>query len=465
MNTIAALVLAAGKGSRMKSQTCKVLHEIAGKSMIAHVLSVLETCAVDPIVLVVGRQSDRVREAVTDDKVRFAEQDRRLGTGHAVLCAKDVLHELADHVLILCGDTPLIRSATLNAFMEYHHSLGSKLTLMTGFTDTPHGYGRIVRNGEGAVSRIVEEKDASDQERTIKEVNTGVYLVERGLLFGLLEHVTADNSQGEYYLTDIVAQAIKASINVNAYAVNDFREVIGINTRAELAAASNILWDRTRRDLMEAGVTILDPTTVYIDAGVKVGVDTIIEPCVHIRGATVIGTDCKIESGVYIINATIHDNVAILQGSRVNGAVVSHGAVIGPMAHLRPEADIGPGCKIGNFVEVKKTHFGAGSKASHLSYLGDSVVGTNVNIGCGVITCNYDGKRKHPTTIGDNCFVGSDVQFVAPVKVGQGCVIGAGSTITKDVPEFSLAVARGKQKSYPLRKGQGSTNKDEDRQS
>jgi bifunctional UDP-N-acetylglucosamine pyrophosphorylase / glucosamine-1-phosphate N-acetyltransferase len=312
------------------------------------------------------------------------------------------------------------------------------------------------------VERIVEQRDADEAEKAVREINTGLYIVEAELLYSLLEKTDANNSQGEYYLTDIVEGATRKSIPVHAFLLKDPLEASGINTRSDLAMVSNIVWADLREQLMNSGVTLLDPNSVYIDSDVSIGEDTVIHPGVMLSGKTEIGKECVIESGVYVMDSRLGDRVKVLQGSRLDKAVVQDDTSIGPMAHLRPEANIGQHARIGNFVEVKKTVVGDGTKAAHLTYLGDSIIGKDVNIGCGTITCNYDGRQKHTTTIHDRCFVGSDVQFVAPVEIGAGSLIGAGSTITRDVPANTLAISRAKQKMYPLRRGKGSKGSDED---
>jgi bifunctional UDP-N-acetylglucosamine pyrophosphorylase/glucosamine-1-phosphate N-acetyltransferase len=343
--------------------------------------------------------------------------------------------------------------------------MSSLLTVITTHPETVAGFGRIVRNKTGEVVGIVEDGDASEDQKAIQEVNAGIYMVEATLLFSLLDRINSDNVQGEFYLTDVLMEATKDSVPINSFELRDPQEAIGVNTRSDLAQVAEIFWNKIREDLMESGVTLLDPASLYIDHKVRIGYDTVIHPSVTISGATEIGRDCVIESGVYITDSIIGDGVHVKLGSRLDHAVVQDGASVGPMAHLRPEAIIGKQARIGNFVEIKKTSVGDGSKAAHLTYLGDSDIGNDVNIGCGTITCNYDGKKKHRTTIKDKCFVGSDVQFVAPVEVGEASVIGAGSTITRDVPPNSLAVSRAKQKIYPLRGSTEPKSSDEDRKS
>jgi len=428
--------------------------------MVSYVLDAVRSAGLQRIVVVVGHQAVEVRDAMAGAGIEFALQEPQLGTGHAVEAARSLFDGYSGHVLILCGDVPLLAHSTLEEFIRFHEGRKSLLSVMTTFQGDPSGYGRIIRNDAAGISRIVEERDATDQERTVKEVNTGVYLIDSMSLFSLLEGIGSDNCQKEYYLTDIVREAVKMSLRVEPFVLEDSYQAAGINTRSDLAAVSAVLWKRRREELMDSGVTLLDPGTVFVDSGVRIGPDSVIHPCVTMSGDTEIGSECVIESGVYIMNSRIGHGVKILQGSRLNRAEVDDGATVGPMAHIRPESKIGRNARIGNFVEIKKTTVGEGSKASHLTYLGDSKIGREVNIGCGTITCNYDGKNKHPTIIGDRCFIGSDVQFVAPVEIGEGSLIGAGSTITRDVPPGSLAVTRAKQRTYPLRKGQGTKKSD-----
>ncbi len=463
-NKFAAIILAAGKGTRMKSAHCKVLHEVAGLPMISHVLRALDGCPLQKTVVVVGHQSDSVKKVVEGAGLEFALQEPQLGTGHAVAAARNLFSDFRGEVLVLCGDIPLIKRQTLAEFMRYHEEHGSSLTVMTALVDEPRGYGRIIRNQDHTVTRIVEEKDASPAEKAIREINTGVYLVTKDVLDPLLDRIGSDNAQREYYLTDIVAEAVKDSISVHGFVLPNPQEALGVNTRADLARVASIVWEQRREELMDSGVTLMDPSSVYVDADVTIGPDSVIHPCVTLCGKTEIGTDCVVESGTYIMNSRVGDRVKILQGCRLDRVSVDDDTSIGPMAHLRPETAIGKHARIGNFVEVKKTVVGDGTKAAHLTYLGDSVIGKDVNIGCGTITCNYDGKRKHRTTIHDRCFIGSDVQFVAPVEIGAGSVIGAGSTITRNVPPQTLAVSRTPQKVYPLRSLRDTKSPNEDPQ-
>ncbi|MEJ2717660.1 MAG: bifunctional UDP-N-acetylglucosamine diphosphorylase/glucosamine-1-phosphate N-acetyltransferase GlmU [Deltaproteobacteria bacterium] len=461
MNVYCAIVLAAGKGTRMKSNLCKVLHPLAGRPMISYVTDTVESSGIGKTVVIVGHQADEVKRSIPGGGIEFVLQEPQLGTGHAVMAARKVLDSFEGDVLILCGDVPLIRPATIQGFMEYHREKDSRLTVVTTFVENPMGYGRIIRNESGEVARIVEEKDCDPDEATVKEINTGIFLGSAQLVFSLLERIQPDNAQGEYYLTDIVAQAARESVPVHGLILEDSQEVIGINTRSDLAKVSRIIRGRIRERLMSEGVTLIDPESAYIDEAVRIGPDTVIHPSVTLLGQTVIGRDCVIEPGVLMSDCVVGDGVTIMLGSRLDSAVIDDGTSIGPMAHLRPGANIGKNARIGNFVEVKKTVVGDGSKAAHLTYLGDSTIGKDVNIGCGTITCNYDGRHKHPTVIHDRCFVGSDVQFIAPVEIGEGSLIGAGSTITRDVPPGTLAVSRAKQKNYPLRKSQRGGSSDE----
>jgi len=431
--------------------------------MILYVLDTINAAALDKVAIVVGHQEDKVRACVGSSGIDFVLQEPQLGTGHAVAAAESVFEGFSGDILILCGDIPLLEPETLGQFIHFHQQRDGLLTVLTTILESPYGYGRIVRDERGQVIRIVEERDANNEEKARREINTGVYLADAGTLFTLLKRVGNQNAQREYYLTDIVTEAVKESIRVEGFVLEDHRQAMGINTRADLASASAVVWQRRREELMDSGVTLLDPTTVYVDHGVVIGCDTVVHPFVTISGDTEIGRECVVESGVSIFNSHIGNQVNILQGSRLDGAVVGEQTTVGPMANLRPESKIGKKARIGNFVEVKKTIVGDGSKAAHLTYLGDSYIGKDVNIGCGTITCNYDGKDKHKTTIQDRCFVGSDVQFVAPVEIGEGSLIGAGSTITKDVPPRSLALTRTRQRVYPLRKSQGSKPSDEDR--
>ncbi|MGC8657797.1 MAG: bifunctional UDP-N-acetylglucosamine diphosphorylase/glucosamine-1-phosphate N-acetyltransferase GlmU [Desulfomonilaceae bacterium] len=463
MKRYGAVILAAGKGTRMKSSYCKVLHPVCGRPMLAYVLDAVRALNFSQLGIVVGHQAEKVVSCFDSVDVNFVRQEPQLGTGHAVKQCSDLFGRFDGHLLIICGDTPLIEVESLADFIKYHDEESSMISVLTTELDNPFGYGRIVRDSRGHVSKIVEDRDANQSQKSIREINTGIYLIESNLLFGLLDKVKSDNSQKEYYLTDVVAESNNIGVKVHGFRTSDTSTVLGINSRADLAVANSIMWDRIRSRLMLNGATLLDPSSFYGDYGIEIGADTTVYPNVVVSGDSVIGKDCVIEPGCMINSSKIGDGVRVLLGSKLDGVEVDSGTSIGPMAHLRPGTRISQNVRIGNFVEIKKTTIGAGTKASHLTYLGDSEIGREVNIGCGTITCNYDGRKKHPTIIEDRCFVGSDVQFVAPVTIGSGSVIGAGSTITKDVPPGSLAVSRPKQKIFPLRKGQGLGSKNEDR--
>ena len=446
MAKISAIVLAAGMGTRMKSGLVKVMHPLAGPPMIAWPVAAAFEAGVDSCVLVVGHQEDKVRAHFADrPEVAFALQSEQLGTGHAVRCAMPELGEGPGTVLILCGDTPLIRAATLKGMLEAHQESGAAVTVMTATLEEPFGYGRIVKVADAYITAITEEKDASDEERLIREVNAGVYCVDREFLEEAVAHLDNNNAQGEYYLTDVVRQAAQQGLKCLSYVVADAEEITGVNDRVQLAEAGRVLRSRINRELMLSGVSMIDPLTVYVERGVLIGRDSVIYPGVTIAGATVIGERCEIGQGALIRSCTVGDDVVVKAGSVMEQSKVGEAVAIGPMAHLRPGSELSAHVKIGNFVETKKVFMGEGSKASHLTYLGDATIGSNVNIGCGTITCNYDGVKKHQTVIEDDVFVGSDVQFVAPVTIGRNSLIAAGTTVTVSVPPDSLAIARAPQ--------------------
>ena len=443
MNTVAAVILAAGKGTRMKSGLVKVLHPAAGRPMIRWAVDAARDAGAAPVVLVVGHQSDAVRSLYSDvADIRCALQEEQLGTGHAVACARGELAGFSGTILILCGDTPLLRSETLQGLIAFHREKGAALTVLTAVMDNPHGYGRVVRDSDGRVLRIVEQKDATQDEQAVCEINSGIYCMEASFLFANIDSVSSDNAQQEFYLTDLVSMAVKQGLTCLGSCTDDAEEIMGVNDRAQLAEAARILRRRINRNLMCAGVSLVDPDHCYIDHGVRIGPDTVIHPNCTISGATVIGSCCTIENGVSIDSCTIGDNCHIKAGSVLEGSVLHTDVSVGPMAHLRPGTLLNDHVKIGNFVETKKIVMGEGSKASHLTYLGDAEIGNNVNIGCGTITCNYDGVNKHRTVIGDDVFIGSDVQLVAPVSVGRNSLVAAGTTVTVEVPPDSLAISR-----------------------
>jgi len=429
----------------MKSALPKVLHPVAGMPMLAHVVASARSAGAAPVVAVIGHGAEQVKAAFASAGVIFAVQAEQLGTGHALQCAAPALAGFAGDLLLLCGDVPLLRAETLVTLLGHHRNQQAAVTVLTAELADPRGYGRIIRDANG-VERIVEEKDATPSERAVREINTGIYVFAAPRVFELLAGLTNDNSQGEYYLTDVLAAARAAGERVAALPVARAEEAMGINDRVQLAEAGRELRARINEVHMRAGVTLIDPAATYIEPEVIIGPDTVIHPGVHLRGKTVIGRDCELDPGVIVTDCTLDDRVHVKAGSVLNGSTVGSDTDIGPMAHLRPGTVLAGENKIGNFVETKKAAIGKGSKASHLTYLGDAEIGAGVNVGCGTITCNYDGVSKHVTVIEDEVFVGSDVQFVAPVRIGKGSLIGAGSTITRDVPADALAITRAEQK-------------------
>ncbi|HCE69504.1 MAG: UDP-N-acetylglucosamine diphosphorylase/glucosamine-1-phosphate N-acetyltransferase [Geobacteraceae bacterium GWC2_55_20] len=443
MKPCAAVVLAAGKGTRMKSGVIKVLHQVVGLPMLSWPVSAAREAGATPIVLVIGHQANAVQGLFRGDGgVLCAMQEQQLGTGHAVACALDALSGFRGTVLILCGDTPLLCPETLSELLEFHADHAAVVTVLTAVMDDPHGYGRVVRDEDGRVMRIVEQKDADPEEQDIREINSGIYCMESDFLFENIRSIGNNNAQQEYYLTDLVAIAVRKGLTCLAMPAADAAEIMGINDRVQLAEAARILRRRINRELMLSGVTLVDPEQTYIDQGVSIGADTVIHPNCHIGGGTVIGRGCEIEPGVSISGCSIGDGCHIKAGSVLEGSELREDVAVGPMAHLRPGTVLHNHVKIGNFVETKKAVMGEGSKASHLTYLGDAEIGRDVNIGCGTITCNYDGVNKHRTVIGDGVFIGSDVQLVAPVTVGRNSLVAAGTTVTIDVEPDSLAIAR-----------------------
>ncbi len=442
------IILAAGLGTRMKSATVKILHRAAGRPIIEYVLDLAGQLSDAPPVMVVGHQRDAVRASV-GDRARFAVQDQQLGTGHAVLQAAPNLEAAGvkgKRILILSGDVPLTRPETLQRLLDEHARSRNALTLLTMKLADPAMYGRIIRDSSGAVLKIVEVKDASPDEKRIDEVNAGIYVFDGEHLFDNLRNLSNTNAQGEYYLTDLLAVLRNGGKRVGAVIAADPVEALGVNSRADLAIVEAEIQRRVVEKLMKEGVTFRNPTTVVIDSTVSIANDTVIYPFVTIEGTTRIGSGCVIEPGVHLQNMTVGNNVHVKSGTVAEDSEIADDAAVGPYAHLRPGTKLGKHVKVGNFVETKKAVFGEGSKASHLSYIGDADIGAGVNIGAGTITCNYDGVNKHKTVVEDGVFIGSDTQLVAPVRVGHGAYIGAGSTITKDVPPDSLAVSRVPQK-------------------
>ena len=446
MPNLHVVVLAAGKGTRMNSAQPKVLHKVAGKPMVDYVMAAAESLAPRTITVVVGHMKELLKQGLQRyPGLSFVTQEPQLGTGHALLQTAGILEREKGVVLLLSGDVPLLKGHTLAALVQKHAESKAAATVLTAMVDQPYGYGRVVRV-KGRISRIVEERDASPAQRKIREINSGVYIFSLGPLFDALRGLAAGNAQGEYYLTDLVSTYRRRRLGVEAIVVGDSNEIRGINSRSELAEASRIVRQKKNEELMAAGVTIEDPATTYVDDDVVVGADTVLHPGVYLEGKTQIGQACEIHAGVRIVNSVLDDRVTVQNFCVINGSRLASGVTVGPFAHLRPESDLRDSVHIGNFVELKKAVLGRGTKAGHHAYLGDAVIGENVNIGAGTITCNYDGSRKHQTTIEDNVFVGSDSHLVAPVTVGKGAYIGSGTTVREDVPAGSLAVSAGKQR-------------------
>jgi bifunctional UDP-N-acetylglucosamine pyrophosphorylase / glucosamine-1-phosphate N-acetyltransferase len=439
------VVLAAGKGTRMKSDLPKVLHRAAGLPLIDHVLRAAASVSPQSVVIVVGHGADQLKSALGERLgLSFAVQEPQLGTAHALLQAEPQLGGATGIVVLLYGDVPLLGASSLRALVRMHQERRAAATVLTAIVPAPDGYGRIVRDGKG-IAAIVEHKDASPAEREIREINSGIYAFDLAPLFGALREIGSSNAQGEYYLPDLVRIYRARGLTVETVTLDDWREILGVNSRKELADVGAILHATKNEELMASGVTIVDPATTYIEADVTVGADTVIHPGVYLEGRTRIGSRCEIHSGVRILDSAVADGVVINNFCVITGSHVSSGARIGPFAHIRPQSDVGENAHIGNFVELKNTSMGRGAKAGHLSYLGDATIGQRVNVGAGTITCNYDGVAKHPTVIEEGAFIGSDSQLVAPVRVGAGAYVAAGSTITEDVPADALAIGRGKQ--------------------
>ena len=445
MPDIHVVVLAAGKGTRMKSAVPKMLHLAAGLPLIEYVLRAAASLSPASIIVVVGHQSDQLKATLGKRLgLAFASQEPQLGTGHALLQAEPLLRDAKGTLLLLSGDVPLLRADTVAALVRKHEERSAAATVLTAVVPSPDGYGRIVRSGE-QIAAIVEHKDASPAEREIREINSGVYAFDITPLFPALREIGASNAQGEYYLPDLVKIYRSRGLTVETVRLEDPQEIFGVNSRKELADVAAILKTTKNEALMAAGVTIVDPATAFIGPDVTIGADTTIEPGVYLEGNTRIGSRCRISSGVRIVNSSVDDDAIVNNFCVIIDSHISKGAQVGPFAHLRPHSTVGEDARVGNFVELKKTVLGRGSKANHLSYLGDATIGEKVNIGAGTITCNYDGTAKHPTVIEDGAFIGSDTQLIAPVRIGKRAYVAAGSSITEDVPADSLAIARGKQ--------------------
>ncbi|USS90156.1 bifunctional UDP-N-acetylglucosamine diphosphorylase/glucosamine-1-phosphate N-acetyltransferase GlmU [Fructilactobacillus carniphilus] len=447
MGTRNTIILAAGKGTRMRSKLYKVLHRICGKSMVDHVLTQVSQLDMDQIVTVVGFGAEAVKEEL-GDRTKYVVQDQQLGTGDAVLRAEPLLKNAEGTTLVISGDTPLFTATTLKNLFAYHEDKKATATILTSMAPDPTGYGRIVRNDLGIVEKIVEEKDADSEEKTIHEINTGVYVFDNQKLFAALHDTNNDNAQGEYYLTDAIEVLKQQGDTIAAYKMADFSESMGVNNRVAQAAATKVMQQRINESHMNNGVTIIDPDSTYIDADIEIGPDTIIEPGVQLQQGTKIGKDCVIGANSKLVNTVIHDDVTVTSSTLEEAEMGAH-SDIGPNSHLRPGAVIGEHVHIGNFCEVKKSHIGDGTKLGHLTYVGNATLGKNINIGCGVIFANYDGKHKHETTVGDDVFIGSNANLIAPVTIADHSFIAAGSTITDDIHQYDMAIARSRQTNKP----------------
>jgi bifunctional UDP-N-acetylglucosamine pyrophosphorylase/glucosamine-1-phosphate N-acetyltransferase len=445
LNDFAIVIMAAGKGTRLKSKRAKVLHEIAGQPLLAHVIKAAQKIVpAEDIYVIVGHQAENVRAAIAPMGVKFVLQAEQRGTGHAVMCAREQVSGY-QNLLVLSGDVPLIRSETIARVRDFHLAKKAAMTILTAVPPDPFGYGRVIRAGSDRVKAIVEQKALTKSQQKEREINSGIYAFAAEPLFSNIDRITTANAHGELYLTDMAALLVKSKATVVAIKADDAAEVLGANTLAELAALDATMRARKCADLMAAGVSIYRPETCTIDPEVEVGADTILEPFVQLLGRTRIGSDCRIRSFSVISDSQIADNVLVRPGCIIDQSSVAAGAQLGPYSHIRPGSEIGEGAHVGNFVETKKTRLGRGSKASHLTYLGDSEIGPGVNIGAGTITCNYDGVNKHVTIIEEGAFIGSNSTLVAPVRVGKGAYVAAGSTITKPVPADALALGRSRQ--------------------
>ena len=438
-----AIILAAGKGTRMKSDLPKVLHKVSGITMLEHVFRAVSAIEPAKNVTVIGHKAELVRE-VLDGQSVFTMQTEQLGTGHAVMMAEEELAGLEGRTLVIAGDTPLITGESLKNLIDFHVNHKNVATILTATADNPFGYGRIIRNEIGIVEKIVEQKDATVEEATVKEINTGVYCFDNKELFAALHQIKNDNAQGEYYLPDVMEIFQKQGKVVAAYQMKNFEESMGVNDRIALSNATKVMRRRINENLMRQGVTLIDPDTTYIDIDVKVGSDTVIEPGVQLKGKTEIGADCYIGAHSEIIDSVIEDGVKVTS-SYIEDAVMHKNSNIGPYSHLRPKAEIGENAHIGNFVEVKKATIGKNTKVGHLTYVGDATLGRDINVGCGTVFVNYDGINKHHTTVGDYSFIGSASNIIAPVNIADHAYVAAGSTITDDIDAHDMGIARGRQ--------------------
>jgi len=444
MNKTAVVILAAGEGTRMKSSLPKVLHNVCGRPMIGWVIESIMALRPYGTYIVVGHQADLVKEKSARKEIVFVEQKKQLGSGHALMQAEQKLKHFHGSILVLCADTPLIRTETLSVLLNFHSREKNAATVLSVINDNPFGYGRIIRSPSGQVEKIVEEKDASREIKKIKEINSGIYCFESPLVWDALKNIKAENAKKEYYLTDAVDILNRQGNKVGGCTICGANEVMGVNSRVELASAEKAKRFEILEKLMISGVTIIDPSNTYISADAAIGGDTVILPGTTIEGKTVIGSNCRIGPFAFVSDAKIGNFVQV-RSSYIYDSEIGNESQIGPFSHIRPGTIIKTGVKVGNFSEIKKSTLEDGSKVNHLTYIGDATVGKKVNIGAGTITCNYDGVKKHKTIIGDRSFIGSNVNFVAPVEIGSDAVIGAGSTITDDVPSKALAIARARQ--------------------
>ena len=438
MKDLGVILLAAGLGKRMKSGLPKVLHPLGGKPLLLHPLETARGLNPERIAIVVGHGAQAAKQTCGDNGVTWVFQKKQLGTGHAVGCTREIFHDFSGDILILSGDVPLISRDTLLALLRHHREQSAALTLLTAFLDQPSGYGRILRNGREELIGIIEERDAAEPEKKIKEVNAGVYAASPQFLYAALENLNSDNQQGEYYLPDIVGVAQKSGKVVRTIRVKDAMEILGINTREELAFMEKALQERINRKWMESGVTLKDPQTTYIEEGVRIGQDAVIGPNTHLMGHTVVGERCRIDGNAYVTDAQLGNEVHLRFSVVLTDCRIADGAIVGPFAHLRPGTSLGRGVHIGNFVETKEAVIGEGTKANHLTYLGDVTIGRETNIGAGTITCNYDGFQKYRTVIGDRAQIGSDSTLVAPIRLGDDVYVATATTVRHDVPAGAL---------------------------
>jgi bifunctional UDP-N-acetylglucosamine pyrophosphorylase/glucosamine-1-phosphate N-acetyltransferase len=445
-NRVTVVILAAGLGTRMKSRQAKVLHQAGGKTLIEHTVdTALAIGAPERVFVVVGHQADQVRKAVASRGVGFIHQTEQKGTGHALMAGRESLAHLGGLLVIYYGDCPLIPAAVLESLVEHQKASDAAGTIVTSELDDPTGYGRVIRDGNGRVLAVVEQKAGTPEQLAIREGNVGIYCYRADLFWKHVNELRTNNPAREYYLTDMVEILKNAGYSIDAYRAQNALELLGINNRVELAGADRTFRERKVRALMLDGVTVQKPETVSVDDAVRVGIDTVIEPFAQILGSTVIGEGCRIGACSIVRDSELADGVELGPFTMIASSRVDAGAHVGPFARLRMQAEVAPGAQIGNFVELKKTRLGRGAKAMHLAYLGDSTIGEDVNIGAGTITCNYDGRKKHPTKIGDGAFVGSNSTLVAPVEIGEGAYLAAGSVITDAVPRDALALGRSRQ--------------------